>query len=90
MFSQVDPSAGGAGGLGIGLNIAQRLAVMHGGIIAAESEGVGKGSVFTLRLPLTPDLVEADPAARNLLGDRRAIHPHPGDRRQPRRGFHAG
>lgn len=40
------------GGLGLGLSIAQRLAEMHGGSIAAHSEGLGKGAVFTMRLPL--------------------------------------
>jgi signal transduction histidine kinase len=40
------------GGLGLGLSIAQRLAEMHGGSIAAHSDGLGKGAVFTIRLPL--------------------------------------
>jgi signal transduction histidine kinase len=40
------------GGLGLGLSIAKGLVQMHGGSIVAHSEGLGKGSVFTLRLPL--------------------------------------
>ena len=40
------------GGLGLGLAIAKQLAELHGGAIEAASEGVGKGSAFTLRLPL--------------------------------------
>jgi signal transduction histidine kinase len=40
------------GGLGLGLSIAKGLVQMHGGSIAASSEGQGKGSVFTVRLPL--------------------------------------
>jgi signal transduction histidine kinase len=40
------------GGLGLGLSIAKGLVQMHGGSIVAYSEGLGKGSVFTLRLPL--------------------------------------
>jgi PAS domain S-box-containing protein len=40
-------------GLGLGLAIARQLAEAHGGSLSAESPGEGRGSVFTLRLPLT-------------------------------------
>ncbi|MFN2476140.1 MAG: PAS domain-containing protein [Chthoniobacterales bacterium] len=40
------------GGLGLGLTISRRLVEMHGGTIAAKSEGEGRGSEFVLRLPL--------------------------------------
>ncbi|HEY3495989.1 MAG TPA: ATP-binding protein [Polyangiaceae bacterium] len=46
-------SAGASrGGLGIGLTLARKLAEMHGGSITAQSEGLGRGSEFTVRLPL--------------------------------------
>ncbi len=39
------------GGLGIGLTLARRIVEMHGGTITATSDGPGRGSAFTIRLP---------------------------------------
>jgi signal transduction histidine kinase len=52
LFTQGDRSLDRAtSGLGIGLNLCRRLAELHGGTITASSEGVGRGSTFTICLP---------------------------------------
>lgn len=43
------------GGLGLGLALVKRLVELHEGSVAARSEGIGHGSEFELRLPLTSD-----------------------------------
>src|SRR5690606_25963261 len=40
------------GGLGIGLTLAKRLVEMHGGSISVSSPGLGKGTTFTVDLPV--------------------------------------
>ncbi len=56
MFAQVDDSNDRSrGGLGIGLTVASRLVEMHGGTIGARSDGPGRGSAFTVTLPLAVD-----------------------------------
>ncbi len=53
MFTQLDDSRDRAqGGLGIGLTLVRRLVELHGGHVKARSDGAGRGSVFTVRLPL--------------------------------------
>jgi CheY-like chemotaxis protein len=53
MFAQAEHSLDRAqGGLGVGLSLAKRLVEMHGGTIAAQSDGPGEGSEFTVRLPV--------------------------------------
>jgi signal transduction histidine kinase len=52
LFTQLDRTSGHAqGGLGIGLALVRKLVEMHGGSVTAHSEGAGRGSEFTIRLP---------------------------------------
>ena len=53
LFAQGDRTiARSEGGLGIGLTLVRSLVEMHGGSVSGESDGPGKGSRFTVRLPL--------------------------------------
>jgi signal transduction histidine kinase/CheY-like chemotaxis protein len=49
-------------GLGLGLAIVNHLVKMHGGTVEASSEGEGKGSTFTMNLPLASDS-QVEPSA---------------------------
>src|SRR5262249_8971979 len=59
LFTQGDHSQPG---LGIGLALARRVIEMHGGRIEASSEGPGRGSVFTIDLPVARHLAQMDSA----------------------------
>jgi len=52
-FRQAEPHTGRTkGGLGLGLAIVRTIIEMHGGTVSAESQGVGRGATFVVRLPL--------------------------------------
>ena len=64
-----------AGGLGVGLTLVRSLVGMHGGRVAAKSDGEGKGSEIVVRLPLATDrppedLAETRPRPRVPAGAR--------------------
>jgi two-component system CheB/CheR fusion protein len=63
------------GGLGIGLTLARRIVALHGGNITAASEGAGKGSTFTVRLPRLPEY------ARHMAAPRQRSGTQPRERR---------
>ena len=64
MFSQVDRSIErSTGGLGIGLALVKGLVEIHGGKVEAASPGQGKGSTFTVRLPVLEDRAKPSPEA---------------------------
>ncbi|HSF22726.1 MAG TPA: ATP-binding protein, partial [Blastocatellia bacterium] len=54
MFRQADASRNRKhGGMGIGLALVRQLVELHGGSVAAASEGTGKGAEFFVRIPLS-------------------------------------
>jgi PAS domain S-box-containing protein len=55
-------------GMGLGLAIVRHVIELHGGSVRAESEGEGKGSVFTVKLPIASPVV----TTRELRQDRPA------------------
>lgn len=63
LFAQVkDHQSRSEGGLGVGLSLVRTLAILHGGSVSAHSEGSGKGSTFSVRLPRLPsELLAATP-----------------------------
>ena len=64
LFTQVEQSLERSqGGLGLGLKLVKELVELHGGEVEARSEGLGKGSEFTVRLPA---LANADPGPLTL------------------------
>jgi two-component system CheB/CheR fusion protein len=62
-FTQLPGELSSNDGLGVGLSLVKQLVVLHGGRVAAYSDGAGRGATFTLHLP----------------GALRAAHDIPGD-----------
>lgn len=78
LFVQVDNSlARSKGGLGLGLTLVKRLVDQHRGRVSAQSEGLGKGSLFTVYLPtITVPAVKAPvsvPQVSKPLASRRIL-----------------
>jgi two-component system phosphate regulon sensor histidine kinase PhoR len=61
-FYRIDKSrsraGNGNGGTGLGLAIVKHIAQVHGGMVEVKSE-INRGSVFTIRIPLKPELQPA-------------------------------
>ena len=61
------------GGLGLGLAITRAIVELHGGKVTAQSEGPGRGSTFTVRLPITTGRAPDDEDPYESLVDERQI-----------------
>jgi signal transduction histidine kinase/DNA-binding response OmpR family regulator len=71
-FRQVDSSTTRQyGGLGLGLAIVRHLVELHGGSVTAESAGVGRGSTFTVQLPV---LVSFGGEHGNCVSESSSLH----------------
>jgi PAS domain S-box-containing protein len=79
-FTQADSSTTRAfGGLGLGLSIARHLVEQHGGTIAAESAGEGRGATFRVRLPLHETERAADTTRRDRMTTNQTTTSQPAD-----------
>lgn len=72
-FRQADSSSARKhGGMGIGLSLVKQFVELHGGQVAVVSEGVGKGSTFSIEIPLASSFgesaTEMSPEERELAG----------------------
>ena len=62
------PADRASGGLGVGLSIVKSLIEMHGGNVTASSDGIGRGSTFTLRLPVLQQATQPSESMESQWG----------------------
>jgi signal transduction histidine kinase len=75
LFTQGEQALDRSGaGLGIGLTLVHRLVEMHGGHVAAHSDGVGKGCMMEVRLPLAAPLPYMEAAGSPATGTARTMN----------------
>lgn len=73
LFVQADkPLDRSGGGMGVGLSLVRMLVQLHGGTVSAESEGEDKGSLLTVKIPLTNKASLLQAPAPELPTDRSA------------------
>ncbi len=62
-----------SGGLGLGLTLVREIVALHGGSVAASSEGVGRGATFVVKLPTMPALRSIPDRFAPLDTERRSV-----------------
>jgi signal transduction histidine kinase/ActR/RegA family two-component response regulator len=76
-FQGADPRLARNAGLGIGLTLAKSLVELHGGAIVVESDGIDRGSTFTVRLPAAqraePVRADGDAPPADFASGRRVL-----------------
>jgi two-component system, sensor histidine kinase len=76
LFAQASVSlARSRGGLGIGLTLVRTLVELHGGVVEARSDGLGRGAEFEVRLPLhlLEEPIDRAPETRSSVARRRRV-----------------
>ncbi len=75
LFTQIDRSRPRSrGGLGIGLTLVRQLVELHGGRVAVQSDGPGRGSEFLVRLPAASAASAAPPPADQTAPGSPSLH----------------
>jgi len=73
LFAQVDTTLERTrGGLGIGLTLARHIVELHAGQLVVQSEGIGRGSRFIVRLPRPVEQFPVAPPTTSFGGSRRS------------------
>jgi signal transduction histidine kinase/ActR/RegA family two-component response regulator len=74
LFTQGDvPIARSLGGLGLGLSLVRSLTELHGGAVEVKSDGPGRGSEFTIRLPGGDAASPSRPETASTAGSRHVL-----------------
>ncbi|MDR2330813.1 MAG: response regulator [Comamonas sp.] len=74
-FTQAaSPGSRSAGGLGLGMSIVKHLVDLHGGSVDVASEGLGRGTLVSIRLPLGSGAPDEQPKAETACASQDGSH----------------
>jgi PAS domain S-box-containing protein len=74
LFVQAESGSNSQSGLGIGLALVKRLVELHGGSISCASEGIGRGTCMTVRMPLVHGVAAAESPRAAPAPDIQPLH----------------